>query len=486
MIAAQVEPQEVELDLRLQRRQGAALLTKATEVLYGGAAFGGKSHLLRVAAIVWCTMIAGLQVYLFRRTFDDLYKNHVEGPTGFPAMLAPWFETGGARFIPSHNRIEIGDSRIHLCHCEHENDVYKYQGAEIHVLMPDELTQFTDPQYRFLRSRVRMVGIELPTELQGLFPRILAPSNPGGIGHNWVRATWVDPHPPMEIWCAPDEEGGMLRQFVPALMSDNPIGMAADPSYAKRLSGLGSPELVRAMREGDWNIVAGGALDDLWDSERHVLAPFTIPRDWRIDRAFDWGSSKPFSVGWFAETNGEAVEIAPGQRLHLPARSVIQIGELYGWNGKPNEGCRKVATEIGREILAAENEMELTGRVVPGPADSAIFATENGTSIADDMARVGVRWEESEKGPGSRKTGLERMRRMLKASLATPREEPGLYFFDTCRHSLRTLPTLPRDSRKSDDVDTNAEDHAYDQIRYRVMRSQKTGGAVSSIGLIGV
>jgi hypothetical protein len=148
---------------------------------------------------------------------------------------------------------------------------------------------------------------------------------------------------------------------------------------------------------------------------------------------------------------------------------LVQIAELNGWNGKPNEGCRKVATEIAREILAAEAAMGLSGRVEPGPADAAIFAVENGQSIADDMARAGVRWTEGEKGPGSRKTGLERLRRMLKAAAATPREEPGLFFFDTCRHSLRTLPVLPRDGKKPDDVDTEAEDHAYDAIRYRAM-----------------
>ena len=127
------------------------------------------------------------------------------------------------------------------------------------------------------------------------------------------------------------------------------------------------------------------------------------------------------------------------------------------------------AIRIAREILAAETAMGLAGRVEPGPADSAIFAVENGQSIADDMARAGVRWVAGEKGPGSRRTGLERVRRMLKAAAASPREEPGLFFFDTCRHSLRTLPALPRDDRKPDDVDTEAEDHVYDALRYRAM-----------------
>jgi hypothetical protein len=164
---------------------------------------------------------------------------------------------------------------------------------------------------------------------------------------------------------------------------------------------------------------------------------------------------------------------------------LIRIAELYGWNGKPNEGSRKIATEVAREILAAEMAMGLRGRVRPGPADSAIFAVENGTSIASDMERVGVRWEPSEKGPGSRANGLERVRQYLKASLSSPQEAPGLFFFDTCRHAIRTLPTLPRDSRKTDDVDTDAEDHVFDETRYRVMAANLRATAISSVGIFG-
>lgn len=126
-----------------------------------------------------------------------------------------------------------------------------------------------------------------------------------------------------------------------------------------------------------------------------------------------------------------------------------------------------LAVEIARKILEIERSLPYT--VHPGPADTSIFDAENGVCIADDMARVGVSWARADKSPGSRVTGLERIRRYLKASLKYPMEEPGLFVFDSCRHFIRTIPSLPRDEKRSDDVDTNAEDHIYDATRYRVM-----------------
>lgn len=160
------------LDLSLHRKQGLAFTSEATEILYGGAAGGGKSHLMRGAAISWCSEIPGLQVYLFRRIRDDLVKNHMEGPNGFRAMLAGWVKLGFCVIVEDEIRFWNG-SKIFLCHCKDEKDRFKYQGSEIHVLLIDELTHFTDRIYRFLRNRVRMVGITLPEKYLGRFPRII-------------------------------------------------------------------------------------------------------------------------------------------------------------------------------------------------------------------------------------------------------------------------------------------------------------------------
>lgn len=135
---------EVHLGLQVHRKQAVALDTTATEVLYGGAAGGGKSHLLRVAAATWANTVPGLQVYLFRRQLPDLVKNHLEGPKGFRALLAPFVAARVVEIVEREIRFPNG-AKIYLCHCRDEADRFGYQGAEIHVLLIDELTHFTDP-----------------------------------------------------------------------------------------------------------------------------------------------------------------------------------------------------------------------------------------------------------------------------------------------------------------------------------------------------
>ena len=269
------------MQLALHPKQSQVFQSPARQILFGGAAGPGKSHLLRVAAIAWAYAIPGLQIYLFRRTFPDLYKNHMEGPTSFPVLLGPWIAEGFVHINYSHHQIAFANgAKIHLTHMQYEHDVDKIQGAEIHAALLDELTHFTKAQYTFIRSRVRMTGLEIPEPFTGQFPRILTASNPGGPGHTWVRQLFVDSAPPSEIWLAPPEEGGLTTQFIPALLRDNPSLLRDDPQYADRLRGLSSPELVRAMLEGDWNAMVGGMLDDVFDARWHVLEPFDIPRGW--------------------------------------------------------------------------------------------------------------------------------------------------------------------------------------------------------------
>lgn len=144
-----------EIRLKLHPRQSLAFLSKATEILYGGAAGGGKSHLMRVVAIMLSMAVAGLQVYIFRRVSDDLRKNHLEGPSGLRVMLSPLVVSGHVKFNDSRGGgiFEFWNgSKIYLCHCQYEKDMYKYQGAEIHLLLMDELTLFTEAIYRFLRG----------------------------------------------------------------------------------------------------------------------------------------------------------------------------------------------------------------------------------------------------------------------------------------------------------------------------------------------
>ena len=311
-----------EVNLRLQPKQAYAFQSIATEILYGGAKYGGKSHLFRVAMIMWSCQIDGLQSYLFRRTFPDLWRNHMDGPGSFIELLRPLVKAGYAGYNGAKNYWEFWNgSKIHLCHCQYDKDQENYQGAEIHVLCIDQLEQWSKAVYKFLRAQVRLGGLQLPEEYIGRFPRILSGANPGGPGHNWVKADFVVR--------MPEEEGGMLRQYIPARLEDNRIGVDLDPGYESRLH-IGGPAMYKALRWGMWNIVAGGAIDDVWDPDIHVIPPFEIPYTWRVTRSLDWGSTSPFSVGWWAKSDGSTVIMGDGRRRTFPAGTMFRIAEFSG------------------------------------------------------------------------------------------------------------------------------------------------------------
>ena len=459
-----------EIDLDLHDKQLDALYAQGTEVLYGGAAGGGKSHLMRAAAIIWCSMIAGLQVYIFRRIREDLIKNHIEGPKGFRALLAPWVSFGFVKIVEDEIRFWNG-SKIYLCHCKDEKDRFKYQGSEIHVLLIDELTHFTETIYRFLRGRVRAVGLpELPNNLKGLFPRILTGSNPGNIGHAWVKAAFVDQCDDGEIHQMNDDEGGMLRQFIRAKLDDNPSMSQDDPTYRARLRGLGSKALVAAMEDGDWNIV-DGAFFDCWSPKDHVLRPFEIPSDWHRFRSGDWGSAKPFSFGWWAVVSDW---YRTPDNVWLPRGALVRYREWYGMKtGKPNVGLKLTAEKVGEGI--AERDQQET--ILQGVLDPAAFAEDGGPSIAERITvgsgnKIYFIGADNKRVPGRGALGgWDQMRnRLLGEDFGDPYgQRPMIYCFSTCEHSVRTIPTLQHDENRPEDLDTDGEDHAADEWRYACM-----------------
>jgi hypothetical protein len=454
------------LDLYLHPKQGLALQTQANEVLYGGAAGGGKSHLMRVAAIMWCTAIPGLQVYLFRRIRDDLIKNHMEGPSGFRVLLAGWVACGFATIVEDQIRFWNG-SKIYLCHCKDEKDVYKYQGAEIHVLLVDELTHFTETMYRFLRNRVRMVGIDLPNAYEGAFPRILCGANPGNIGHVWVKSTFVTSAQPLEIRQMSANEGGMRRQYIPAKLEDNPSMAESDPGYENRLSGLGSEALVRAMRHGDWDIIEG-AFFDCWSSDLHVIRPVQLPGFWFRYRSGDWGSASPFSFGWWAVATDDFWH--PQDNVVLPRGSLIRYREWYGVHKdndgmvKANVGLKLTAEQVARGI----KDREANENIAMGVLDPSAFAEDGGPSIASRMANEGVHFQRADNarviGRGAM-GGWDQMR----ARLIGTAGRPAIYCFSTCVDSIRTIPALQHDPNRPEDLNTDMEDHAADDWRYACM-----------------
>jgi len=221
-----------------------------------------------------------------------------------------------------------------------------------------------------------------------------------------------------------------------------------------------------AEYQHDKSAQQGAFFEDLWIESVLCIDPFPIPPNWRIDRSFDYGYSAPFSVGWWATADGET-PVANGRIF--PKGTLIRIHEWYGWNGKPNQGCRMTGADIATKILQIEErEPQLRRRVKPGPADSSIWSGPPNNNIATEMASKHCHWYPSDKGPGSRVNGARLFRERMMASNQHPMTEPGIFFFKTCIQAIRTLPNLPRDPTDPDDVHTDAEDHVFDEAKYRI------------------
>jgi len=440
----------------LHPRQSEAFSSPATELLYGGAAGGGKSFLLRVSGLRWCLSVPGLQCYLFRRTFPDLRANHLRGAGSLPDLLGPLLADGRASWSEQRGEFRFNNgSALKLAHLQHDSALIRYQGAEIHVLLIDELTHFTEAQYRFLRARVRLGGLKPPEALRERLPRIECATNPGSVGHAWVKRTWVSPKPPREVWRAGAAEGGMRRQYLPARVADNPTLLANDPDYLDRLEGLGSPALVRALRDGDWDIAAGQAFEQ-FDRDRHVIEPFPVPEHWTRFRSLDWGSTRPFSVGWWA--------VSDGSDPRLPGGALVRYREWYGWTGRPDTGLRLTSAEVADGIREREDPDE---RIAFSVADPAAFGRSDGPSVAERMAARGVIFK---RAANDRKAGYQEVRARLGGEARDGTGVPMLFVFSTCTDGfLRTVPELVLDAHDPEDVATNQEDHVYDEVRYACM-----------------
>ena len=454
-------------------------LTPATEILIGGSFGAGKSFFLRWASILWAMEIPGLNVFLFRRTFPDLRVNHLVGPQSYLAILEPLMASGHVKYNSAHNTFKFWNgSIITLSHLQMEQDMYRWQGSELHCLLLDEGTTFTETQYKFMRSRVRMTGVKIPDKWKGHFPRIVVSSNPGGVSHNFFKTGWVDTCVNNKIVKMPAEEGGLLRQYLPAKLYDNPHLMKEDPDYVKRIMGMGNTEFVTAMLEGDWNIPSGQMFSDVMDSAKNLVPDFRLPEHWSIKRAFDYGYSAPFSVLWYTVADDTPCTIAGEQRT-FPRGTIVVVDELYGSKtNKPAEGLRWSPGDIARAIK--EKETYFDRPVRPGPADNSIWDADS--KIVEEMMVHGVEWIRSNKAPGSRKLGWQQMRQRFAALHPEHAEEPGLVITEKCQMLWKNLTGLPRDTNNLDDVDTKSIDHDADVCRYIVLDRPKTAKMIPLYG----
>ena len=404
----------------------------------------------------------------------------------------------------------LGFERNHTFFLRQRGSVWlsgnSYHGHELPFIGWEELTTWpNDECYRLMFSCCR-------SSIHGVPRMIRSTTNPYGVGHNWVKerfrlhGRWrktIVITDAVDIEKRPEPPRTAIHSHV----DENRILLAADPKYKTNITAAARNEsMAKAWLDGSWDVVAGGMFSDVW-SDRNVVPAFAIPATWRMDRAFDWGSSRPFSVGWYAKSDGSDLVFPDGRVMSTVRGDLFRVQEWYGWTGHANEGLRILAVDVAKGIVERELAWGWRNRqqclVHSGIADAAIFAVENGNSIATDMAKPvrigndmyqGLRWTPSDKRPGSRKVGWELMRKMIRNARGEggrPREAPGLFVVGSrCTQFLRTVLSLPRDEDDLDDVDTEAEDHCLDGATLvathrgpqRIDRMQETGTVLTPVG----
>lgn len=350
-----------------------------------------------------------------------------------------------------------------------EDDYANYHGHEYPFIAWEELTNWiTNACYEIMKSCNR-------SSYPGM-PRIYASTcNPFGKGHSWVKDYFITPAPRGTVIY--DERSPQGRVAIHGNVLENKILLAADPNYLSVLDSIGDINRRKAWRFGSWDINVGSMFDDVWNSDVHILRDtFDVPRDWTIERSYDHGEARPFSVGWWARPSGSDLKFHNGKTRSFPRGSYIRIGEWYGYNGEPNKGLHMLSSKIAQGIIEREQMMGIHGRVDDGPADSSIFTHEDGNCIADNFLPYGINWKAANKAPGSRIQGWSLLRELMDNATDDVLEEPGLWVTATCKQFIRTVPGLPRDEDNLDDVDTAAEDHIGDESRYEVLRKPHDGG----------
>lgn len=421
------------------------LAASEREVLYGGAAGGGKSVGLLADPMRYFSN-KNFNGLILRRTNDELreliWKSQEVYPQAYPG--AKWQEKKSQWVFPS-------GARLWMTYLERPEDVLRYQGQAFSYIGFDELTQHPTPfAWDYMRSRLRTTDPDLP-----IFMR--ATTNPGGPGHSWVKKMFIDPAPPNTSFSAKDLETGeeltypdghekagkslFDRRFIPATLRDNPY-LYQEGSYEANLLSL--PEMQRRqLLEGDWAIADGAAFGE-FKQTIHVVDPFKIPVEWRKFRSCDFGYSSWSAVHWYA--------IDPAYE------TLIVYRELY------------VSKHTARDLAAKIIELEKGEKMSYGVLDSSCWHNRGqiGPSIAEEMISMGCKWRPSDRSTGSRVAGKNRLHELLKYDEEI--ETPGIVFFSTCRQIIADLPVIPSDPKGSDDIDSRyASDHTYDSIRYGIM-----------------
>lgn len=496
--------------------QELALDSRCHHTLYTGARGPGKTdtQLMRFRSRV------GIGYGAFWRgvIFDREYKNLDD----IISKSKRWFNSfkDGAKFLAGTSQLKwvwpTGEELLFRV-AKKESDYWNYHGQEFPFVGWNELTKYPTPDlYDQMMSTNRssftpekdsphfdakiyadtgeIVMTDNPNDPQYMMPEIplevFSTCNPYGAGHNWVKRRFIDPAPygtvvrnSIKVISPKTKQEVTVTKTQVAIFGSYVENIYLSPEYVADLSREKDINRRKAWLLGDWDIVAGGALDDVW-TKRCELPRFVVPKGWRINRSFDWGSTHPFAVCWWAESNGEEATIrypdGTFRKFCPPVGTLVMFYEWYGTTEVgTNKGLKMSARKVAEGIRDIEQALMANGWIhtqpLPGPADNQIRnVNEDETdTIAKKMESVGIRWTPSDKSSGSRKMGLELTRTLLDNVKDRNTEEPGLYFMSNCTATLATLPTLPRDEKNMDDVDTTAEDHLYDAIRYRVLDDRK-------------
>ena len=439
-----------------QARQLAFMARTEDEALYGGAAGGGKSDALVIEALRQVA-IPHYRGLIVRKTYPQL-SELIDKTMRYYRPVFPKAKYNGSTHtwtFPSGAKIIFGSMH-------RQQDKYNYQGKAYDFIGFDELTQFTWEEYSYLLSRNRPNG-------PGTRVYTRATANPGGVGHGWVKARFITPAPPNtriveKVKVQTPEQGEIMQQrtriFIPSNVFDNKALLSNDPRYIGTLAAL--PEAERkALLYGDWDSFSGQVFTE-WRNDpkhyqdqrwTHVIEPFPIPKHWKIWRGYDFGFSKPFSVGWYAaDEEGR----------------IYRIKELYGYTGTPDVGLKVNPVEQARMIREAEeNDPMLRGRSIQGVADPAIFNESQGESIAmmQEKAPNFLYWR-----PGDHTRLAGKMQFHYRMAFDTD-GRPMFQVFDTCRNFIRTIPNLVYSMSNVEDIDTTQEDHIYDECRYVLMEN---------------
>lgn len=428
--------------------QTALLECPIFEVFYGGARGGGKTESSIGDWLDHSGRYGEDAIGIFvRRKFKQLAEVIARTKQLFPKL--------GAKYNEQKAEWRMGNgARLKFVYLERDSDAEEYQGHNYTRVYVEEVTNFPSPgPINKLRATLRSgAGVPVGMRLTG---------NPGGPGHNWVKARYIVPNPAgfqviaesCDVMIDDEMQTVSLdRVFIPSKLGDNMLLLRNDPTYVLRLRQSGSEQLVKAWLEGNWDIVDGAYFDE-FSEEKHVVSrdlilhrtPQTL-----LFRSFDWGSYRPFSVGWYAVCDGLWPLEAP-----LPSGALLKYREWYGAKG-PNEGLKMTAEDVAKGILKLDGNDRIRWAV----ADPSIFIRNGGPSIAESMFQC--KWRRAD---NKRQPGWEQFRQRLVGQDG----RPMLYFADCCEDTIRTIPALQHDETNPEDLDTDGEDHAADETRYAMM-----------------